>query len=156
MRKVPFGFGTATIELVQGVGVVTRATISRISKSSKAPYRRSRMATFTRRGRCWTGFNVSSSSMWYSPRSLPTPSPKTRENLLTYWSADKTGTVGAPCAYTSPSEVWGRSNWSLSKCLMIFIPTQAFPLSIGLTLLLCSQEDIWNLHAKLSNELYQG
>ena len=34
-RKVLFGFGTLTIKLIQGVGVVTRATISRRSKSSK-------------------------------------------------------------------------------------------------------------------------
>ena len=41
MRNLPFFFGTTTIELIQGVGVVTRAIISRFSKSSSVPLRRS-------------------------------------------------------------------------------------------------------------------
>ena len=47
-RRVP----VAIRELIQDVGVVTRATISRLSKSSKVSRRRSRMATGTLRGGC--------------------------------------------------------------------------------------------------------
>ena len=72
------------------MGVVTRATISRLYKSSEVSRRRLRMATGTRRGEYLTGF-TSSCSMWYSPGSLPNPSPKTRGNFLTNWSADKAG-----------------------------------------------------------------
>ena len=56
MRKLPFGFGTTTLEPIQSVGVVTQATISRLSKSSKASLRRSRMVTGTQQGGCRTGF----------------------------------------------------------------------------------------------------
>ena len=48
MRNLPFFFGTTTIELIQGMGVVTRAIISRFSKSSSVSLRRSRMANGTR------------------------------------------------------------------------------------------------------------
>ena len=50
MRNLPFVFGTTTIELIHGVGVVTRAIISRVSKSSSVSLRRSRMANGIRRG----------------------------------------------------------------------------------------------------------
>ena len=55
MRSVPFFLGTTTMELIQGVGSVTGARISCVTRSSRVALRLSLNGTGTRRGECCTG-----------------------------------------------------------------------------------------------------
>ena len=63
IRKAPFFLGTTTMELIQGVGSVTGAMMSCLTRSSRVTLRISPNGTGTRRGACCTGSILGSSLM---------------------------------------------------------------------------------------------
>ena len=79
---VPFAFGTATIELIHGMGVVTEVMISLFSSEYRASFTLAFSSTGTRWGAFWIGLTSFSILIWCSPSIIPTSLLKTSGNFF--------------------------------------------------------------------------